>query len=110
MDLALSTLGLLCSAPLYPLIALAIKLDDGGAIFFSQVRWGKDGRKLVIRKFRTMVVHANGLEEVRQAIENDERITSVGRSDTRTTGQTASEYRGGHSGIFYAVVHLLEET
>lgn len=53
-DLVLSTLGLLVLAPLLLLMALAIKLDSSGPVFFRQERVGRFGQPFRIHKFRTM--------------------------------------------------------
>jgi lipopolysaccharide/colanic/teichoic acid biosynthesis glycosyltransferase len=74
-DFVVSGIGLLLSAPLWAIIALAIKLDDGGPIFYEQERWGRDGRVFRVRKFRTMVENA----DARPAQHNDTRITRPGR-------------------------------
>lgn len=62
---------------LFPLIALIIKLDSKGPVFFVQRRVGRGGRSFFCYKFRTMVV--NEAANTTQAIENDVRITRVGR-------------------------------
>ena len=54
LDVALSTLGLLLTAPLFAYFALRIKLDSPGPVFFRQVRLGRDQREFVALKFRTM--------------------------------------------------------
>ncbi|MFH0804131.1 MAG: sugar transferase [Candidatus Zambryskibacteria bacterium] len=54
MDLVLSFLAGTVSLVVYPFIALAIKLDDGGRIFFEQERIGKNNKIIKVRKFRTM--------------------------------------------------------
>ena len=59
MDLMLSTLGLLVLAPLFCLIAIAIKLDSSGPVFFRQVRMGYKDKTFRIFKFRTMQVGAD---------------------------------------------------
>jgi exopolysaccharide biosynthesis polyprenyl glycosylphosphotransferase len=70
------------------IIALAIKLDDGGDVFFSQTRVGKDGKRFQLLKFRTMISGADSLvaELMAQSrdpdwlvMERDPRVTSVGR-------------------------------
>lgn len=78
-DLGLSGAGLVLSAPLSALIALAIKLGDGGPVFFSQQRIGRNGRPFRSWKFRSMVVDADRDKTPRQATEQDPRVTPVGR-------------------------------
>jgi lipopolysaccharide/colanic/teichoic acid biosynthesis glycosyltransferase len=79
LDVALSSLGLLASSPLWLAIAAAIKLEDGGSIFYTQVRVGEGGRRFAALKFRSMLQDAErGLGPV-QAAEADPRVTRVGR-------------------------------
>lgn len=75
----IASLGLVeaCS-PLLLSIAAAIKLEDGGPVFFRQERIGKDGRPFQIYKFRTMVVNADELLEKDGTVKVD-RITKVGK-------------------------------
>jgi lipopolysaccharide/colanic/teichoic acid biosynthesis glycosyltransferase len=77
-DVALSGAGLVASAPLWPLIAAAIRLEDGGPVFFVQPRVGKGGATFTAYKFRSMVPDA-GAAAPRQASAGDPRITRVGR-------------------------------
>ncbi|MGH7470258.1 MAG: sugar transferase [Longimicrobiales bacterium] len=77
-DLVLSTLGLLFSAPLWPIIAAAIKLEDRGPVFYEQERWGRAGRIIRVRKFRTMLVGADARYGHVQARAQDPRVTRVG--------------------------------
>jgi lipopolysaccharide/colanic/teichoic acid biosynthesis glycosyltransferase len=76
-DLLVSGLGLLLLSPIWALAAGAIKLEDGGPVFFSQARVGRGGRPFKAYKFRSMIVDAG--DPARQAAENDTRITRVGR-------------------------------
>jgi lipopolysaccharide/colanic/teichoic acid biosynthesis glycosyltransferase len=78
-DCALSGLGLVVSVPLWMLIAMAIKLEDGGPVFFRQTRVGLGGRTFEALKFRSMVADAEAQTGPVQATENDPRITWVGR-------------------------------
>jgi lipopolysaccharide/colanic/teichoic acid biosynthesis glycosyltransferase len=78
-DVLLSGLGLLASAPLWALIALLVKLDDGGPVFYAQERVGKDGRGFTGLKFRSMVPDADLRFGPLQARDADARITRVGR-------------------------------
>lgn len=78
-DVALSGVGLLGSLPLWGLIALAVRWEDGGPVFFRDERVGQGGRVFRVLKFRTMVPEADRLFGPRQAGENDPRVTRVGR-------------------------------
>ncbi len=82
-DILLSSVGIVISLPLYPILIIAIKLDSAGPIFYTQVRLGKLGRPFRIIKFRTMIKDAekNGAE---WAQPNDSRITKVGKILRRT--------------------------
>lgn len=79
LDVGLSGFGLIVSSPLWALIALAIKLEDGGPVFFSQERAGEAGRVFRAWKFRSMIPGAERHIGAVQAIENDPRVTRVGR-------------------------------
>ncbi len=79
LDVVLSSLMLILSAPVSLLIALAIKLEDRGPIFYRQERWGRGGTRFRAYKFRTMVPHSDRVFGIKQAAENDARITRVGR-------------------------------
>ena len=57
-DVLVSGAGLIVFSPISLLIAVAIKLDDGGAVLFSQERVGLNGRVFRAHKFRSMVVDA----------------------------------------------------
>ncbi|MFQ5494755.1 MAG: exopolysaccharide biosynthesis polyprenyl glycosylphosphotransferase, partial [Phycisphaerae bacterium] len=82
-DLVIAGLGLLLSAALWPLIALAVKLSDGGPVFYSQDRVGQNGRVFRLYKFRTMRLDAENGRSVWCA-PNDARVTRVGRVLRRT--------------------------
>ncbi|GLH74839.1 glycosyl transferase [Geothrix limicola] len=77
-DLFWSVLGLAVLFPLLALVALAVKLEDGGPVFFRQIRIGRGGLPFRIWKFRTMVLDA---ERQGRAITvgQDPRITRIGR-------------------------------
>jgi lipopolysaccharide/colanic/teichoic acid biosynthesis glycosyltransferase len=78
-DVALAGLGLVLSAPLWLLIAAAVKVGDGGPVFFPQTRIGLNGRSFLALKFRSMVPDADRRFGPVQASEDDPRITRVGR-------------------------------
>ncbi|HVB33517.1 MAG TPA: sugar transferase [Patescibacteria group bacterium] len=78
-DLLLSGAGLIISMPLWAAIALAVKLDDGGPVFYSQPRVGKDCREFISRKFRSMAADSDRKAGAVPALWHDPRITRVGR-------------------------------
>jgi lipopolysaccharide/colanic/teichoic acid biosynthesis glycosyltransferase len=77
-DIALSAAGLLVSLPVWALIGAAIKIEDGGPVFYTQDRVGKGGSLFRVLKFRSMVSHAEETAGALQASEHDPRITRVG--------------------------------
>lgn len=76
-DLTCATIGLLVCAPVLALIALAIKLDSPGPVFFRQVRVGRNGRPFRIHKFRSMHIAVEGQREI--TVNNDPRVTRSGK-------------------------------
>ncbi len=79
MDIALAIAALIVLLPLFPLIALAIWLEDRGPVFYRQERMGLDGRSFMILKFRSMRVDAEATSGPVWAIKDDPRRTRVGR-------------------------------
>jgi exopolysaccharide biosynthesis polyprenyl glycosylphosphotransferase len=94
-DLLTTTVGLVIVAPVMAAIAIAIKVETRGPIFFRQVRVGRDGRHFHILKFRSMVAGADaqkddlrGMNEVGDGmfkISDDPRVTRIGRLLRRTS-------------------------
>jgi lipopolysaccharide/colanic/teichoic acid biosynthesis glycosyltransferase len=78
-DIALSGLGLLVSSPLWLLLSAAIKLEDGGPVFYRQDRVGRGGRRFSAMKFRSMRPDAEAHTGPIQATEYDARVTRIGR-------------------------------
>lgn len=78
-DCALAGSGLLMSSPLWLMISAAIKLEDGGPIFFTQERTGQGGSVFQALKFRSMRPDAEAMTGAVQATENDPRVTRIGR-------------------------------
>ncbi len=78
-DMALSGAGLIASAPLWVIFGAAIKLEDGGPIFYTQERVGLRGRVFNALKFRSMRPDAEAGVGAVQATEHDPRVTKVGR-------------------------------
>ena len=65
--------------PLWLVVAIGIKLEDGGPVFYAQERVGRDGRRFMSYKFRSMVPDAERRDGPRQAVQNDPRVTRMGR-------------------------------
>lgn len=78
-DILLSLFALVVLSPLLLITALAIKLEDGGDVFFTQDRCTIDGRVFKIYKFRSMIMDAEKDGRPHPAGEKDDRITKVGR-------------------------------
>ena len=78
LDLVLSVFMMILAIPVFIPIALAVKLEDGGPIFYRQERWGQNGKHFRAYKFRTMLPNADQEFGIKQASENDRRITRVG--------------------------------
>ncbi len=78
-DIVLSAIGLICSSPLWILFGLAIILEDRLPIFYLQERVGRGGMTFKAIKFRSMIKDAEKGTGPVQAVENDPRVTKVGR-------------------------------
>ena len=78
-DITVAGSALFVLSPLIALIALAIKLDDGGPVFFIQERVGRGRRNFRCYKFRTMIVNAESIGNKLTVTADDARITRVGR-------------------------------
>jgi lipopolysaccharide/colanic/teichoic acid biosynthesis glycosyltransferase len=82
-DVTLASLGLMASLPLFPMIALAIKLESRGPVFFKQLRIGQSLPSRVdifmMYKFRTMSFNAESESGPTLATKNDARITFIGK-------------------------------
>lgn len=95
IDIVGGMVGLLITTVVTPFVALAIKLDSPGPIFFAQTRIGKNGRRFKIYKFRSMYIDAEARKKELEAqnemqglmfkMENDPRITKVGKFIRKTS-------------------------
>lgn len=83
IDAAIAIAGLVLAIPLLPFIILAIQLESPGPIIFKQIRVGKNGKKFIAMKFRSMINDAekNGAQ---WAVKNDSRVTRFGRFMRKT--------------------------
>ncbi len=95
MDIVGGFIGLVLTALITPFVALAIKIESPGPVFFSQIRIGKNGRRFKIYKFRSMYIDAEERKKELEAqnelsgpmfkMENDPRITKVGKFIRKTS-------------------------
>ncbi len=79
MDILLSSIAIAVFSIPMAAVAIAIKLEDGGPVFYKQKRMTRGGREFEILKFRSMIVDAEKYAGAVLATENDPRITKVGR-------------------------------
>lgn len=79
IDIAMASVGLLLTLPFFPFIALAIKLDSSGPVFFRQIRVGCREVPFLLYKFRTMQQDAETGTGAIWAQKNDPRVTRLGR-------------------------------
>ena len=95
VDVVLALLVLVLTSPVFALLALKVKREDGGPVLFKQVRVGLDGREFEVLKLRTMVIDAEAkLEELKALNEagpylfkmkDDPRITKIGKLLRKTS-------------------------
>jgi Undecaprenyl-phosphate glucose phosphotransferase len=84
-DLVIGCIGLVVTAPLMAAIALAIRLDSPGPVFFRQRRHGFNNETITVWKFRSMRQESADATAARQVSAGDDRITRVGRFIRRTS-------------------------
>lgn len=96
MDVILSTIALVVLSPIFLIIAIAIKIESKGPVFFKHARIGKNGKIIKLYKFRSMVINAEELiksftpEQMKEYKENykltnDPRITKIGKFLRKTS-------------------------
>jgi len=83
-DKVVALVGLAILSPLMCAIAVAVKISSPGPVFFRQARYGINGKKITIYKFRTMTVCEDG-PDIPQAKKNDPRVTRLGAFLRRTS-------------------------
>jgi lipopolysaccharide/colanic/teichoic acid biosynthesis glycosyltransferase len=113
LDIGLSFVMLVLAAPVFLAVAAAIKVDDGGPVFYRQERWGYKGRRFSVLKFRSMIPNADADGIARQATENDDRVTRIGKL-LRKTGldelpQLVNIFRGDMSFVGPRALAVEEE-
>lgn len=83
-DIIFSLIGLTISGPFFPFIALAIKIDSAGPVFFKQLRVGEGEEEFYVYKFRTMAQDAEKATGAVWAQKNDPRVTRLGKFMRKT--------------------------
>lgn len=78
-DILISTIALIVLSPFFLIIAILIKVDSKGPVFFVQERRTKNGRLFKMYKFRSMIVNAENMGSGLFNYENDPRVTKIGR-------------------------------
>ncbi|WP_371074789.1 MULTISPECIES: sugar transferase [unclassified Sinorhizobium] len=84
LDIAGSSIALLILCPFLLGVAVLIKLDSPGPVLFTQIRWGKNCRKIRVYKFRSMRTDMCDASGVAQTVQNDPRVTRIGAILRRT--------------------------
>lgn len=84
IDIAGASVALVALAPVLLTVAALVKLDSPGPVLFSQIRWGMNGRKIRIYKFRSMRTELGDVTGVAQTVKNDPRVTRIGSVLRRT--------------------------
>lgn len=79
LDIFAASIGLILTLPLFPIIALILKIDSSGPVFFKQIRVGEREKNFILYKFRTMYHDAENKTGPVWAQNNDRRITKVGK-------------------------------
>nr|WP_244447428.1 sugar transferase [Neorhizobium galegae] len=78
IDIGVSLSALILLLPLMLVVALAIRIDSDGPVLFTQTRWGKDGCRFRVYKFRSMRTDLGDAKGIAQTVRDDPRITRVG--------------------------------
>lgn len=84
IDVVVSLLMLIITSPVMLITAIGIKLEDHGPVMFTQKRITLDEKEFVIYKFRSMIVDAEADGKARPAVNDDDRITKIGRFIRKT--------------------------
>ena len=89
LDIALSVVGFIVALPIMLIVALAIKLYDGGPVFYKQKRLTINGKEFYVYKFRSMIIDAEKDGVARLACDDDDRITPVGAFIRNSSGRAS---------------------
>ncbi|WKN31275.1 undecaprenyl-phosphate glucose phosphotransferase [Porifericola rhodea] len=111
-DICFSSFVIFCLFPfIVPVIALIIKIDSKGPVFFKQLRSGKNGKPFWCYKFRTMTVNQDA--DSKQATKNDARITKVGKILRKTSVDELPQFYNvliGDMSVVGPRPHMLKHT
>lgn len=82
IDIILATFAIILTLPLFVIIAILIKKEDKGTVFYKQIRTGKNGKNFEMFKFRSMNVVERGKE---MTIKHEQRVTKIGKFLRKTS-------------------------
>jgi len=82
IDIILATIAIILTLPLFVIIAILIKKEDKGTVFYKQIRTGKNGKNFEMFKFRSMNVVERGKE---MTIKHEQRVTKIGKFLRKTS-------------------------
>lgn len=88
IDITVSGVLIIAILPMWILVPIAIKLDDGGSVYYKADRIGKNGKKIIMFKFRTMKENSEDIRNEDGSTynsENDDRVTKVGKILRKTS-------------------------
>lgn len=78
IDIAGASIALMALAPVLLTVAALVKIDSKGPVLFSQIRWGMNGRRIRVYKFRSMRTDLCDASGVAQTVKDDPRVTRIG--------------------------------
>lgn len=91
-DLFFSVLIIVLITPIFLLVALLVKIDSKGPVFFRQTRAGLNGKPFYVYKFRTMHISSENSSIIKQAMKDDVRVTRIGAFLRRTSLDELPEF------------------
>jgi len=112
-DIGLSLFVLLFSLPLMAILAVLVKLESKGPVFYTQTRVGKDGKLFKVYKLRTMYVNSESAGGGVRTLEHDPRITKIGNLVRKSSFDEFPQFINvllGHMSIIGPRPHMLQET
>ena len=78
-DILFSAFALICLLPVFLILAIAIKSESKGSVFYCPIRIGRNGKSFKLFKFRSMLCNDSAIDGTKSTGKNDERITKIGK-------------------------------